>query len=372
MRNMIIIWIAALAAVLGFSRAAPAQKLNLELGKEPGLEVPEVTAGPGWKTCVRCQNKEHVKAARDKYKVQGHAFDPHDVTGVWDNDPGSPGNGGIYLDFKTLPEMTAYGKQLWEATQAVQIHPEKPAMNGGEGSKDPMLHCDPLGYPRSFTYNYGFEFVRLPDRVVQFFEWGNSHRMIWTDGRKLPEDPPEPRWYGYAVGRWEGDTFIVESNGYEDRSWLDQDRRTLQRGIPHSDQMRIVERWKRTSYETLEVELTIIDPKVFTAPWTTRGKNQLRPGAEMSEYYCVPSDSEQYNRELTGGKHEDAPAEKKLTRGKTNWDVFPSSRGGESSASVPTLGGLDEITANIRRWHSSFRSIIPDTPFPEWCCLCAP
>src|SRR5205814_118419 len=72
--------------------AASAQQL--QLGKEPGLEVPEVTAGPDWKTCPRCQNNAHIRAAKEKYKVDGHAFDPHDLSGVW-------GNNGINLDFKT-------------------------------------------------------------------------------------------------------------------------------------------------------------------------------------------------------------------------------------------------------------------------------
>ena len=67
--------------------------------------------------------------------------------------------------------------------------------------------------------------------------------------------------------------------------------------MPHSDAMRIVERWKRTSYENIEVEITITDPKVYTAPWVSIGKDTLRPGAELSEYWCVPSDSEAYNRD---------------------------------------------------------------------------
>jgi hypothetical protein len=284
-----VISILGLAALLVFSGVASAQKL--ELGKEPGLEVPEVTAGPGWKTCPRCQNNEHVRAARERYKVNGHPFNPRDLSGVW-------GNNGINLDIKTLPAMTPYGKELWEATQAVQVRPEIPPMNGGQGSKDPMMHCDPLGYPRSFTYNYGFEFVQLPDRMIQFFEWGGYHRTIWTDGRKLPADPPQARWYGYSVGRWEGDTFVVESHGFEDRSWLDQDRRSMAKGMPHSDEMRLVERWKRTNYGTLDVELTIIDPKVYVTPWITKSTVDLRPGAELSEYWCVPTDSEEYNRDL--------------------------------------------------------------------------
>jgi hypothetical protein len=279
----------------------PASAQQLQLGKEPGLEVPEVTAGPGWKTCPRCQNNAHIRAARETYKVDGHPFNPRDLSGVW-------GNNGIDLDWKTLPPLTAYGRELWQATQAVQTHPEIPPTNGGDGSKDPMLHCDPLGYPRSFTYNYGFEIVHLPDRVVQFFEWGNYHRIIWTDGRKLPDDPPQPRWYGYNVGHWEGDTFVVESNGFEARSWVVDDKRSQQRGMPHSDEMKVTERYKRTSYGNLQIELTIIDPKVYEKPWTTVGNVDLRPGAELGEYYCVPSDSEQYNREVIAGQNDSAPA----------------------------------------------------------------
>ena len=179
-------------------------------------------------------------------------------------------------------------------------------MNGGEGSKDPMLHCDPLGYPRSFTYTYGMEIITLPDRILQFWEWGGYHRTIWTDGRKLPADPPQARFYGYAVGHWESDTFVVESNGYDERTWLDQDRRNMQRGMPHSEDMTVVERWRRPNYGTLEMEMTINDPKVYTKPWVTKGSETLRPGTELSEYYCVPSDSEEYNRELTAGQHDDS------------------------------------------------------------------
>jgi hypothetical protein len=282
--------IAGLAALL--MAFAPAASAQLVIGKEPGLEVKEVTAGPGWKTCPRCQNNGHIKAAKERYKVEGHAFNPKDLSGVW-------GNNGIPFDFKTKPPFTEYGKKLWEATQAEVKHPGVPATNGGEGGKDPMMHCDPLGYPRALQYNYGMEFIMLPDRILQVFEWGGYHRTIWIDGRKLPADPPQARWFGYTVGHWEGNTLIVESNGYEDRSWIDEDRPSRQRGIPHSDEMTITERWTRPNYGTLQVEMTINDPKVFTKPWVSKGTTDLRPGTELSEYYCVPSDSEQYNTELT-------------------------------------------------------------------------
>ena len=84
----------------------------------------------------------------------------------------------------------------------------------------------------------------------------------------------------------------------------------MARGMPHTDEMRLEERWRRTAYGTLEMDLTINDSKIYTKPWTTRGKNILRPGAELWEYYCVPTDSEQYNRELTAGQHDDQPSGK--------------------------------------------------------------
>ena len=116
--------------------------------------------------------------------------------------------------------MTEWGKARYDTTKTEAV------LNGEtvSNTKDPMLICDPLGWPRWFTYNYGFEFVQMPDRMVQFLEWGHTYRTIWTDGRKLPEDPPEPRWLGWNVGRWEGNIFVVESNGYDERSWLDASR----------------------------------------------------------------------------------------------------------------------------------------------------
>ena len=103
--------------------------------------------------------------------------------------------------------------------------------------------------------------------MLQFFELTHTWRTIWTDGRKLPASPPEPRWMGWNVGRWDGDTFVVESTGYDDRSWLTD---TMpDGGWPHSDEMRIVERWRRVNYGTLEVQMTVTDPKTYTQPWVT-------------------------------------------------------------------------------------------------------
>jgi len=269
MQNAVSRWIPALLALLLVSPLALAQT---------GSAFP-----PGWLPCPRCQSQQDRVQARAKYGVDKHPFNPRDLSGIW-------GNNGVELNI-LVPPFTARGKELYDATRAEET-PDGLALSN---SKDGMLICDPLGYPRSFAYNYGFQFVVLPDRVLQFFELGHTWRDIWTDGRKLPEDPPQPRWMGYAVGRWEGDTFVVESNGYDDRSWLQEDRRDRRWGFPHSDQLRVVERYKRTSYGFLEASLTIIDPDIYKKPWTTSAKIELSPGTELSEYLCVTSESEQFN-----------------------------------------------------------------------------
>jgi len=281
MRNRIIDMIVA-SAGRTFAPVGLAQERPFGRGASETQPAKELTPGPGWKTCPRCTNDKQFKAAYETYKVEGHSFDPHDISGVW-------GNNGLELDVKNVPAFTPMGERMFEETRS-----EIPTTN----SKDGMLICDPLGYPRWFAYNYGFQFVVLPDRVLQFFEFGHTWRDIWTDGRALPADPPQQRWLGYAVGSWEGDTFVVEGSGYDDRSWISEDRRNRIRGFPHTDEMRILERYRRTSYGTLEAELTITDPKVFTKPWTTKGTVQLLPNAELWEYFCVPSESAEYNKRL--------------------------------------------------------------------------
>jgi len=286
MKNRFLLLAAGAATLVfpltGLPQAEPRQGGGF--GRETTESQPdkELTPGPGWKTCPRCTNNKQLAAAYKQYKVEGHPFDAHDLSGVW-------GNNGMELDVKNVPPFTPDGQKMFEATRS-----EIPTTN----TKDGMLICDPLGYPRWFAYNYGMQFVMLPDRVLQFFEWGHTWRDIWTDGRKLPEDPPTPRWLGYAVGHWEGDTLVVEGNGYDERSWISEDRRNRIRGFAHSDQMRTTERYRRTSYGSLEAEVTITDPKVFQKPWVTKGKIELRPNAELWEYFCVPSESDDYNRKL--------------------------------------------------------------------------
>jgi hypothetical protein len=301
--NRTIVCVLGLAAVLAFSSIALAQNEDMP---------------PGWKTCPHCLTPPQQRDLA-KLNPPGKAFNARDLSGVWNT---TPSTGPINIETvhdafakdqnnsgvppTNLPGLTPYGKKLFDATLTDFAPPEGTAVTN---SKDPMLKCDPLGWPRWFGYNYGIEFVMLPDRVIQFIEWGHTFRTIWTDGRKVPQDPPTPRYLGYAVGHWEpDDTFVIESSGYDERSWISEAGNFMTKpgskgwglnGWPHSDEMRITERWKRTSYGTLEAQLTVIDPKVYTKPWVTDiVKHALEPNTELWEYFCVPSESADFNERV--------------------------------------------------------------------------
>jgi hypothetical protein len=106
-----------------------------------------------------------------------------------------------------------------------------------------------------------------------------THRQIFMDGRAL-EASPNPAWMGYSVGRWEGDTLIVESNGFNDRTWLDHD------GHPHTEALRMIERYKRRDFGHLDLEVTFSDPKAYAKPWTVAVRAELAPDTEMIEWVC--------------------------------------------------------------------------------------
>ena len=295
MRNRIIVMILILAAVLVFTTAAWAQRGGGGGGNNaPRDLVPSVPPPDGWGNCPRCQNNADREKAWKELKVDTHAFNPRDLSGVWGWD-------GVANAFnpRNAPALTEYGKQKRAETigekgpDGTPLH-SKDTSGRGAGS---AINCDPYGWPRLHAYNYGFEFVTLPDRVIQFFELDHTWRTIWTDGRKLPAEPPEPHWLGWNVGHWEGSTFVVESNGYDDRSWINA--ANPDGGWTHSDEMTVVERYTRTGFSTLDAEMVITDPKTYTAPWVVpKATIRLVPTAELWENYCVPSDYQQFNESV--------------------------------------------------------------------------
>jgi hypothetical protein len=288
MRRILFSGVLAMVVGLAFGLTARAQG-----GPPRGAEVPLITPGPGWGPCPRCENEGRIAADRKKAEVDTRPFDPRDLSGIW-------GNFGEQLDFKARPPLTAYGKRLNEKLQkTLKPGGSDEPQYGYEGLHDPFGTCDPIGYPGSLEYNYGMEFVQVPGRAFQFFEIGHTWRTIWTDGRKLPPDPPIYRFMGYAVGHWEGNAFVVESNGYDERALIGGSPGASRFLYPHTSEERIVERYTRKNYGLLEYSITIIDPKVFTAPWTSTGTVKLSPRAEMGEDFCVPSDAINFNQTQT-------------------------------------------------------------------------
>jgi len=212
--------------------------------------------------------------------------DARDLSGIWAR------RGGFLALSQESPPFTPEGKKRFEANKPSYGPRAIPPALGN----DPMGNCDPLGIPRLLVLenNPGdFEFIQIPGRVLQLFDRHHVHRIIWTDGRPLPADP-DPRILGWSIGRWEGDTFIVESNGFDERTWLDHF------GNPHSDEMRLEERYRRLDRDNMQLTITLTDPKIFARPWVSETKNlRLSPLKDfVDELFCIPSEEQAFNRRM--------------------------------------------------------------------------
>ena len=150
---------------------------------------------------------------------------------------------------------------------------------------DPNVHCMPRGAPRIWTDDYYKRIFHIPGRLIILTERNMGYRQIFTDGRPLPVDP-NPTWNGYSAAHWEGDTLVVETNGFRDDLWLDA------QGKPLTEQAKTIEKIRRPNYGTLEVEITINDPKAYTAPWTVTVKQPLVLDSELLDYYCAENEKD--------------------------------------------------------------------------------
>jgi hypothetical protein len=146
---------------------------------------------------------------------------------------------------------------------------------------DPLARCLPTGIPRMET-GMPFKIVMTSAVTIMLLEGPypmSTFRQIFTDGRALPRDP-QPTWLGYSVGHWDGDALVVDTVGFNDQGWL------TFRGLPQSDALHVIERFRRIDIGHLEVRLTIDDPKVFTAPWGARMIANLLPDSDLIEAVC--------------------------------------------------------------------------------------
>jgi hypothetical protein len=154
------------------------------------------------------------------------------------------------------------------------------------GKDDPTSNCFPGGIVRLHTYPAFNKIVQTPALVVILSEREVTYRQIFVDGRPLPANPL-PTWKGYSVGHWEGDTLVVESTGFRNEGiWLDR------KGSPLTDAATITERFRRVNYGRMEVQVTVNDPKAYTAPWTATLNEFIAPNTELLDFVCLENNTD--------------------------------------------------------------------------------
>jgi len=148
---------------------------------------------------------------------------------------------------------------------------------------------------RLWTLPHYTKTLQTPGVLVMLKEFNASYRQIFTDGRPLPVDP-QPNWNGYSTARWDGDALVVETNGLRDDSWLDM------AGNPMTGAARVTERIRRPNFGSLEIELTIDDPKVYTKPFTVVLSESLEPDTELVDEFCTEGEKDYDRLQRSRGK----------------------------------------------------------------------
>lgn len=157
----------------------------------------------------------------------------------------------------------------------------KKTRNDANSKDNPDAHCLPMGFMQFHLHPQPRRIIQTPTLITLLYEANFGLRYIFMDGRPLPPNgEPQPWWYGYSVGRWDGDTLVVETNNLKDDGWLDV------RGSPFTDQARITERFRRVNFGRLEIDITIDDPKAYTKPFTVRVNQEILVDSEMIEFIC--------------------------------------------------------------------------------------
>lgn len=189
-----------------------------------------------------------------------------DFSGVWERGGGG-GRGAGARGRGAGPSFTP----KYEGMRAAAARAPQPEDNA-------TANCLPPGMPGIMGQPYPMEFLLTPGKVTIVIEAYTQVRHIYTDGRALPEDP-DPKFYGTSIGRWDGDTLVAETVGFNDHV-------QHARGVPHGDKMKIVERFRLTDPDTMSIETTISDPDVLTAPYTTTASLRRHRNWTISEYVC--------------------------------------------------------------------------------------
>jgi len=175
-----------------------------------------------------------------------------------------------------LPPLTPWAAQL------------RAERKGNNNKDNPDALCLPLGLTQLHMHPQPRKVIQTPREIVILYEANGNMRQILTDGRRLPTNDPQPWWYGYSVGHWDGDTFVVETAGFRDDVWLDVE------GSPLTHTGKMTERWRRLKFGLMQIDITIEDPKAYTKPFTVRVNHQLMPDTELMEFVCEERDAVHY------------------------------------------------------------------------------
>jgi hypothetical protein len=203
-----------------------------------------------------------------------------DFSGIWEPVKNRPCPPNGCFDMEVSEEFFNIGWSLknglpyqpW-AAQAVKERTEQ------NGKDDPVTHCQPPSLLQLHTTPQLRKILRLPDLLVILSEFAVGYRQIFTDGRPLPVDP-NPSFVGYSSATWDGDTLVVQTNGFKDGLWLDRN------GSPLTDAAKVTERFRRVNYGRLEIDVTVDDPQAYTAPWTVTLGYNIVLDTDLLEYHC--------------------------------------------------------------------------------------
>jgi hypothetical protein len=259
------------------------------------IVVTAVLSMPSYAALAQTWNSPGLSDQEFKAMPPGGQAPRRDLTGIWD--AGFDGIGILAQEAQreaARAPFTPLGEQM-----AGRNKPGNgPRLVPVAEINDPLsILGDPSGFPRLVTFEFRpVQIVHTPNQVLMLYMFEKRYRVIWTDGRTLPQNP-DPRWYGYSVGRWEDDyTFVVDTIGLDDRTWLDSS------GDPHSTELRVEERYRRVNQNTLELTVVINDPKAYTKPWMARNRLPLRlmpPDTDLMEMIPSASEAQAYQQVIS-------------------------------------------------------------------------
>ena len=212
-----------------------------------------------------------------------------DLSGVWlANRDGPSGPSGVL--FSGNPRASLFidiGAQLRDGLPYRSWARDLTNARRADNMKDsPDGKCLPLSSVWLYSHNFPAKIVQTPSLMVMLYEKGLDYRQIFTDGRPLPVDP-QPSFFGYSSGTWVGDTLVVQTNGLKDDVWADFN------GDPLTESAKITERFRRPNYGSLDIEITVDDPKAYTAPWTVTVHQHILVDTDLLEFVCLENEKDQ-------------------------------------------------------------------------------